>query len=274
MTASLATVDWGKLALRGLGHLAAAAAVLVCGYLIAVIARALARRWLRRYEDQLGPSLSRLVYGSVYCILLVLTVGVSLIALGISPSYVAAAVLVIIVVLGVALRVSVADVAASIIFLIFRPFNRGELIETLGHLGEVRDILMFDTVLGLRDGRLVTLANSVIRQAGVVNLSRLGRIRVDIFFTVPYDENIERVRAVVAELTAADARVLADPPPIIAVQEMTDLGVRILVGPTVATADYWGISSNLLEQIKVRFDHDGIRLAVRPLSFPPERDTQ
>lgn len=181
-----ASRDWGQFTLRWLEHLAAAAVVLVCGFLVAIVARALVRRWLRRHGQALGPSVSRLVYGSVYYGLL-LTAAVSLIVLGVPQAIVAAAFVVILIVLGIALHESVADIAATVIFLIFRPFKRGELIETLGQLGEVHEILMFNTVLLLPDQRLVTLANSRIHEEGIVNYTRMGPIRVDFSFTVPYD---------------------------------------------------------------------------------------
>jgi len=100
----------------------------------------------------------------------------------------------------------------------------------------------------------------------------MGRIRVDFSFTVPYDQDIDQIRALVAEILNQDPRVLDTPPPEIGAEQLTELGVRIGVGPTVTPTDYWEISGDLLERIKARFDRDGIRFAVLPpgwKSAPP-----
>jgi small conductance mechanosensitive channel len=75
-------------------------------------------------------------------------------------------------VLLIALNESVADLAATVKFLVFRPVRRGELIQTLGHVGVVHELLPFNTVLLRRDQALVTLANSNIHEDGLVNYNR------------------------------------------------------------------------------------------------------
>jgi small conductance mechanosensitive channel len=247
----------------GLEHLAVAAAILFCGYLVALVARALARRWLQRHETALGPSVVRLVSASAFYVLLILATGLSLIALGVPRTFVAGIIVLILIILAVALQERVADLAATVIFLLFRPFKRGELIETLGHLGEVQEILLFNTVLLLSDQRLVTLSNSKIQDEGVTNYSRTGRIRVDVAFTVAYDEDLNRIRAVVREIASNDARILPSPPIEITTDELGDLGVRIQVSPTIAPQDYWDVAGDLRDQIKTRFDTEGIRFATQ-----------
>jgi small conductance mechanosensitive channel len=63
----------------------------------------------------------------------------------------------VVVVLVVALQQSAADLAATITFLLFQPFRRGELVLTMGHMGTVQEIPLFDTVLQLPDSRMVSL---------------------------------------------------------------------------------------------------------------------
>jgi small conductance mechanosensitive channel len=245
----------------GLARLAAAGAILVCGYAIALIGRALVGRLLRARESTLGPSIVRLAIRTVYYVLLALTVAVSLIALGVPATFVSAVLVLILIILAVALQQSVADLAATVVFLVFQPFKRGELMETMGRVGEVQEILLFNTVLRLPDQRLVSLPNSKIQADGVVNYSRMGRVRLDFRITVGYGEDMDRVRTVLTEVAGADSRILTFD---VSVDDLTDTGVRLLVMPTADPKDYWNVRGELRERIKERFDADGIRFAVPP----------
>jgi small conductance mechanosensitive channel len=266
--------DVSHFLIRALEHLAAAAAVLVCGFLVSLLVRALLRWWLRRHEERLGPSFARLVSGSVFYDLLILTVGLSLIALGVPVAFVAAGIILILAILAIALRESVADLAATVIFLTFRPFKIGEMIETGGHLGAVHEILMFNTVLQLLDQRLVTLPNSKIHEDGLVNYTRSGRLRVDFNFTVTYGQDLSRVREVVNDIVGQDHRVLTTPAPELSVDDLADTGIRVSVGPTIRVApdsiaqDYWDVCSDLREQVATRFQTEGITFAVSPFQSP------
>jgi small conductance mechanosensitive channel len=252
------------LVLTGLRHLAAAGAVLIVGYVVARVTRRIVGRLLKQYETTLGPSIVRLAIRSVYYILLVLTVALSLIALGIPATFVSAVTLLILVILAVAVQQSIADLAATVVFLVFQPFKREELVETMGYLGEVQEILLFNTVLLLGDQRLVTLPNSKIQASGVENYTRMGRVRAGFTFTVGYGEDLDHVRAVVTEVASADARILNSPPFEVATEELTEIGVRLRVLPTVAPNNYSAVGGELREQVKARLDAEGIRFAVPP----------
>lgn len=266
-------VTWPDVAdfvVQGLERLAAAAAILICGFLLALLARALLRNWLTRHETRLGPSFVRIVSSSVYYGLLILTLGMGLIVLGVPVTVVAAGILVVLVVFGLALHESIADLAATVNFLTFRPFKIGEMIETAGYLGAVQEILMYNTVLQLLDRRIVTLANSKIHEEGLVNYTRAGRLRVDVSFVVAYGQDLERVRALVTQVVGGDDRVLTDPPPEMWIDALDETGVHVVVGPTVQVSpsptpqDYWEVCGDLREEIAVRLDADGIRFAVLP----------
>ena len=61
-------------------------------------------------------------------------------------------------------------------------------------------------------------------------------------------------------MVAADARVLPDPPPEILVSELGDSSVNLSVRAAVTPTDYWTLQNDLREQIKMRFDEEGITI--------------
>jgi small conductance mechanosensitive channel len=246
-------------------HLAGAAIVLIVGYVLARLARRFVRHVLERPQvaDAIGPTVVQLLIGTAYYLVLAIAVGLALIALGASATVVGTVALILIAIVAIALRESIANFAATVNFLLFQPFKRGELIETMGQFGTVREILLFNTVMLLLDRRLVTLPNSKIQESGIVNYSRLGHIRADITLTVPYDADLDRVREIITDIARRDRRILTHPAFEIAVDALSEDGVRLLVMPMVAPEHFWTVRNHLREQIKERFDVEGIAFAAQ-----------
>jgi len=169
---------------------------------------------------------------------------------------------IVIVVLGIALRESIADLAATVIFLLMQPFRAGEIVEANGVLGTVQEITLFSTWLVTFDRRVVALPNSKIQQANIVNYTRAGILGADVIVTIRYDANLARAKEAIEELMAADGRVLAEPRATVGVRILGENGVELLARPFVQPPNYWALKGDLAEQIKLRFDQEGIPLAV------------
>jgi small conductance mechanosensitive channel len=254
----------GHATLHGLERVGAAAAVLVCGVLIALFVRAVLRRWLRRHEGTLGPSVARLPGRWAFYTIVVLAAGLALIVLGVPATLVSTAIVVILVIFVVALRESIADLAATVIFLTFGPFKRGDLIETAGYVGTVEDIFLLTTVLRLQDRRVVTLPNGKIQSTGIVNYTRAGVVLTQVRFAVPYSVDLDQVRALVREVAGGISAILDSPDTNVVVEELSTAGPRLLVLAAVRPVDFWSVAPHLRERIKAEFDAHGIPFSVVP----------
>jgi small conductance mechanosensitive channel len=245
-----------------------AAIILVVGSILAGLARRFVHRVLERpgVENALGPSMVRLISGALFYLILGIGAGLSLIALGVPTLFVLTISALIIVVLGLALQQSVSNFAASVIFMLFQPFKRGDIIATMGYFGTVREILLFSTVLLTSEGRLVSLPNSKIQENGLVNYSWIGHVQADFTLRTGYGESVDRARAIMTEIAAHDERVLAEPAFRVIVEELGENGVLLHAYPSAAPQDYWAVRNYMREQIKARFDTEGIKFAV------PRRD--
>ena len=197
---------------------------------------------------------------ATYYAMWILTIMVALIVLGVPATTVVAIVGIVVVVLGIALQQSLRDLAAAVNFLLFKPFVVGDLIETKGITGVVEEIQLFNTMLVRWDNRVVILPNGEIQQAGITNFTKKKVLRTDLVFGIGYDDDIAKARRVIEELVAADPRVLANPPLQILVTELGDSSVNLGVRATVAANDYWDVQNALREQVKLRFDQEGITI--------------
>ena len=199
---------------------------------------------------------------------------VALVVLGVSLNTVLLLGAGVLVVLGVALQQSLRDLAATVNFILFKHFEPGDYIETNGISGTVQEIELLNTAI-LRPNRTVAvLPNSKIQEQGLVNYSKEDILRVDMVFSISYEDDLQRAKTVIQELLSEDARILADPKLIIIVLGLGDNSVEIGVRPYVKAHDYWQVQWDINEAMKLRFDREGITIPYpqRDLHMKPASD--
>src|SRR5690606_24819702 len=168
--------------------------------------------------------------------------------------------------IGLALQGSLANFAAGFLILLFRPFRAGDYIEAAGTAGTVEKILIFTTELKTPDNKQVIIPNGAITSDNIVNYSANDTRRVDLVVGISYGDDIDKAKAVLRDVVAADSRVLSSPETTIAVSELADSSVNLIGRPRVNTGDYWGVYWDLTEAIKKRLDQEGISIPF------PQRD--
>ena len=223
-------------------------------------------KWSRRrvrpilVRANLSKSLVLLFTTLLYYGIWVTTATAMLAALGVPLSSAVYVVGIVLVILGIALQQTVRDLAAAVIFFLFKPFEPGELIGTNAFVGTVEEIQLFNTVLVQGDNRVVILPNSQVQQNGIINYSRMGTLRIDLVIGVGYGDDLRKARQVLEEIMAADPRVLRDPAPQVIVLALGDSSVNLGVRPWVKVQDYWSVQFDLTERVKLRFDAEGIKI--------------
>lgn len=167
---------------------------------------------------------------------------------------------------GLALQGSLANFASGVLIVLFRPYKVGDFVEAAGISGTVSEVQILTTVFNTGDNKRVIVPNGQVMNSIITNYSANATRRVDLLIGVSYGDDLDKVRATLAKVLAEEQRVLADPPCTVAVSALADSSVNFVVRPWVRTEDYWGVTFDLTEAIKKRFDKEGI-------TFPfPQRD--
>jgi small conductance mechanosensitive channel len=161
---------------------------------------------------------------------------------------------------GLALQGSLANFAAGVLLIIFKPFKIGDYIEAGGTAGTVEEIGVFATILKSPDNKKIIVPNGKMNNDNIVNYSAKSERRVDMVASVSYSDDLDKVRKVLEEILAEDDRILEEPAPKIAVQALADSSVNFVVRPWVKSADYWNVFFDTQEKIKKRFDKEGITI--------------
>lgn len=162
--------------------------------------------------------------------------------------------------IGLALQGSLANFAGGVLILIFRPYKVGDFVEAAGQSGIVKSIEIFSTILTTGDNKTIILPNGSISNSAVINYSTQETRRVDLVFGIGYDEGLRRAKAVLESLINADERILKDPEPMVVVSNLGDSSVDITTRSWVNVADYWGVYFDLVENVKLAFDEEGISI--------------
>jgi small conductance mechanosensitive channel len=162
--------------------------------------------------------------------------------------------------IGLALQGSLANFAAGVLMIVFRPFKQGDFIEAAGVSGVIEEVHIFNTVMRTGDNKTIIIPNGGIMNGNIVNYSTKPTRRLDLVIGIGYDDDIKKAKAVLDELLQNEERILKDPAPTIGLIELADSSVNFAVRPWVKSADYWGVHFDLLEAIKLRFDEDGISI--------------
>lgn len=160
---------------------------------------------------------------------------------------------------GMALSGNLSNFAGGLIILVFKPFKVGDYIDAPGGMsGTVKEIQIFHTILNTPDNRLVFVPNGTLSSNAVVNYSKMETRRIDWTFGVEYGEDFAKVKAVLERIIAADSRILKDPAPFIALNELAASSVDIKVRVWTKAADYWSVLFDMNQKVYATFNQEGI----------------
>jgi len=249
----------------GMNFIAALIIFIVGRWLASVVSRIVEKIMHRTRVDKTLISFAKNI---VYAILLILVLIATLSKLGIQTASLIAVIGAGTLAVGLALQGSLANFAAGVILIIFRPFRIGDLIEVEGIKGIVEELQIFNTLLYAVDKRRLVIPNSKVTANKIVNLSSVhkGKAWVDMVFGISYEDDIKKARDILQKVALSDPRVLKDPEPFVGVLELADSSVNIVCRPWVKPEDYQAVRFDILEKGKIELEKNGLTIAF------PQRD--
>ena len=159
---------------------------------------------------------------------------------------------------GLALKDTVADVAAGVVLLVLRPFDVNDAVDIGGTMGIIEALDLFETKMLTFDGIPQVMPNSKVRSSIIRNFTRAKARRIDLRVGISYGDDIAAALEAVKGVVAAESRIKADPAPVITVETLGDSSVNLLVRVWVLPDDLFTTQWDLTRAIKERFDALGI----------------
>ena len=226
--------------------------VLVIRVIMRLITAALEKSHLEKAAHSLILSLAR---AAMYILLFLIAAS----QMGIDVSSIVALASVLTLALSLALQNMVSNLIGGFVILYTHPFHSGDYVEIAGQGGTVKEISMTYTVLATPDNRIISIPNSAIAAAQVVNYSSADSRRVELTVTASYDAPTQKVLdALVLAGTVDNA--LLNPAPSAVIVSYDDSAIRYSLRIWVKPGDYWDVYFQVNQRIKDVFDQQGIEM--------------
>lgn len=226
--------------------------VLIIRVIMRIITAALEKSHLEKAAHSLILSLAR---AAMYILLFLIAAS----QMGIDVSSIVALASVLTLALSLALQNMVSNLIGGFVILYTHPFHSGDYVEIAGQGGTVKEISMTYTVLATPDNRIISIPNSAVAAAQVVNYSSADSRRVELTVTASYDAPTQKVLdALVLAGTVDNA--LLNPAPSAVIVSYDDSAIRYSLRIWVKPGDYWDVYFQVNQRIKDVFDQQGIEM--------------
>lgn len=159
---------------------------------------------------------------------------------------------------GLALQGSLANFAGGVLILVAKPFVVGDYIIVGDKEGKVINIDIIYTKLQMVDNKIVIMPNGTLADSNIINVTDQNKRRIDIEVAVDYSENIKKVRDILTDIIQNQEKILTEEPVDVVVGALGDSSVDMLIHVWVEKDDYWKVRWAMLEEIKERFDEEGV----------------
>lgn len=159
-----------------------------------------------------------------------------------------------------ALQNALANVFGGFVLLSTHPFHAGDFVEVAGQSGVIKEIGLTYTKLTTVDNKLVSIPNSAVTSAQIVNYTATGTRRIDITVSASYQSPIDGVLDALRQAGAEVPTVLADHAPFAAVKNYGDNAIEYVLQVWSTADDYWTTLFDVNRNIKAKFDETGIQM--------------
>lgn len=236
----------------------AALAIFILGRMVAGIIRGSVKRVLKRaeFDATLAPFIANLAYTLVLLVVVYAALQTAGVPMNGFVAIIGAAGLAI----ALAFQGTLSNFSAGIMLLTFRPFKVGDFVDAGGTAGTVKEIGVFTTTLATPDNVKIIIPNSAVSGAIIKNFSANEDRRVDLVVGVGYDDDLNVAMDVINRVIRADSRILGDPAPVVAVDNMGASSVDFVVRPWVKGGDYWQVKWDLTKKLKEEIEAAGLSI--------------
>ena len=164
-------------------------------------------------------------------------------------------------IVGFALQDTLANFAAGIMILAYRPYDVGDLIDCAGGVfGTVSRMNLVSTTILTIDNQTKVVPNGKIWGDVITNVTAQERRRVDLLFGIAYGDDVVHAEQVLESIVKEHPKVLTDPAAVVRVHELGDSSVNFVVRPWCERDDYWDVYWDITREVKLRFDREGLSI--------------
>lgn len=212
--------------------------------------------------------LVKVVFGTLYVLVLLVTALVALREIGFDVSVIGQITL-------IGVLIGAVVVFFAVPFLPRLPFVPGHMVDINGTLGTVDAISTFHTTIRQFDGTMVFLPNAIVMASRIMNYHDTPTRRIEMSFSVKPDSDLTHTMELLVLLMSANDKVVDDPaPPAVFVTSADANSVNLSAYCWVLNGDWLGARSDLwLATVERLKNDDKVTLALPGQSVQIEQTT-
>ena len=253
-----AVESWAtSLGLALMNHFLPALIVAVVGILLThvivnIVAKTLEKTKLEKAAHSLIKSVVRVLLYFLLCLIVASRLGVDVTSIIALASVLTLAV-------SLAVQNALANVIGGFTLLCTKPFSSGDVVEIAGQTGSVLEIGLTYTKLATPDNKNVSIPNSSVTAAQIINYTVLGTRRVDITVSASYNAAVDSVLQALREAGRVETT-LESPAPFAAVQSYGESAINYILQVWTKADDYWTTLFCVNGNIKAVFEAEHIEM--------------
>lgn len=238
--------------------------IFVCGvFIVRIILKLLQKAFSKTALDK---AVFSMILSVIRVVLLVILCLITASSLGIDVSGIVALASVLTLAISLSLQDALTNLIGGFTLLNTRPFSIGDYVEIAGQGGTVQQVGLTYTRLLTPDRKTVSIPNSAVVSAQIVNYTSEGTRRVDITVNVAYSNDPELVIAALKE-AAAVPTILEDPVPYCALSAYGESTVSYILQVWSSASDYWTTLHDINKNIRTVFQEKGIAMTYPHLNI-------
>jgi len=250
-------IEWGLMILK-------AVVIFYVGKFVAGIVRNIIDRVMKR--GGMDDMLRKFLRNIAFAVLMTFVIIAAISSLGIQTASLVAVLGAAGLAIGLALQGSLANFAAGVLMIIFRPYKLGDLVAVAGTEGFVEEVDVFTTTLRQPDKTKIIIPNGQVMSDKITNYMDSDMRRMDLEIGIGYADDIDKAREVLLAAVNGSEFVLDEPAAKVTVASLGDSSVNLAVRPWVKSSNYAPASHEVTELMKKALDNAGISIPF------PQRD--
>lgn len=215
--------------------------IVIAKFLIVLFVRFM-KKMTHAKKSRISPLMSTFIIKVVRVIVWLFALLIGLQVWGINMGPVIAGLGITGVVLGFALQETISNLFSGFLLALNNPFDIGDYVIIGSVEGTVEQMDAVSITLKTGDKKKITMANKLVLDGAIVNVSASETRRLDMTVSVAYGSDLDQVREVISSLLSSYSDVLDEPAPVIEVSKLNNSSVDFIVRPWVRNSDYWAVN--------------------------------
>ncbi|MBN2322769.1 MAG: mechanosensitive ion channel family protein [Spirochaetes bacterium] len=162
--------------------------------------------------------------------------------------------------IGFASQTSVSNIISGLFLISEKPFAVGDIIKVGTTTGIILSIDLLSVKIRTFDNLYIRIPNEQLIKQEVTNITKFPIRRLNIDVSIAYKDDIGKAKEALFDVAKNNPYCLDNPEPYFTIKEFGSHGIELMLGAWFSKPDYTPLKNSIMQEIKERFDAEGIEI--------------